>query len=69
MTFREFSMRVLEPGSQWVMVAGVIFLCQPWVHFLHSWSVLVMLIGLAGFNIAVHVPHPPEAEPAEVPRG
>ena len=27
-----------------------------------------MLIGLVGFNIAVHVPHPPKAE-EQVPRG
>ena len=62
MTFREFSMRFLEPGSQATMVAGFIFLCQPWVEILHSYSVLIMLIGLVGFNIAVHVPHPPKAE-------
>ena len=68
MTFAAFSMRVLEPVSQWTMVAGFIFLCQPWVEMLHSYSVLVMLIGLVGFNIAVHVPHPPKSEP-EVPRG
>ena len=67
MTFREFSMRVLEPGSQALMIAGFLFLCQPWVAFLHSWSVLVMLIGLVGFNIAVHVPPPPKD--TEVTRG
>ena len=67
MTFREFSMKVLEPWSQVVMVAGFVFLCQPWIEVLHSYSVLVMLIGLVGFNIAVHVPHPPKA--TEVPRG
>ncbi len=68
MTFREFSYRFLEPWSQGTMVAGFIFLCQPWVEILHSYSVLVMLIGLVGFNIAVHVPHPPKAE-EQVPRG
>ena len=68
MTFREFSMRFLEPGSQATMVAGFIFLCQPWVEILHSYSVLIMLIGLVGFNIAVHVPHPPKVD-EQVPRG
>lgn len=67
MTFREFSFRVLEPWSQGLMIAGFIFLCQPWVEFLHSYSVLVMLIGLVGFNIAVHVPPPPKE--TEVTRG
>ena len=69
MTFRAFSMKVLEPGSMWIMVAGFIFLCQPWVAVLHSYSVLVMLIGLVGFNIAVHVPHPPKSETEGAPRG
>ncbi len=39
----------------WAMVAGFVFLCQPWVELLHSYSVLIMLIGLIGFNVAVHV--------------
>ncbi len=69
MSFRAFSMRVLEPWSQWIMITGFIFLCQPWIQVLHSWSVLVMLIGLIGFNVAVHVPHPPESDAAEVTRG
>ena len=69
MTFREFSLRVLEPGSQGLMIAGFFFLCQPWVQLLHAYSVLVMLIGLVGFNIAVHVPPPPKSDEAEVPRG
>jgi hypothetical protein len=59
MTFREFNQRYLEPGSMWLMILGIIFLCQPWVPFLHAYSVTVMLIGLVGFNIAAHVP-PPE---------
>ena len=61
MTFRELNMRILEPGSQWVMVAGVCFLCQPWVEVLHSWSVLVMLIGLIGFNITSKIAPEEEA--------
>jgi hypothetical protein len=69
MTFREFSMKVLEPLSIWVMLAGIVFLCQPWVQFLHSYSVLIILIGLIGFNIAAHVPHPTETAAEEKPRG
>ena len=69
MTFRAFSMKVLEPGSQGLMLAGFLFLCQPWVEVLHVWSVLVMLIGLVGFNIAVHVPHPPKPDDGEAPSG
>ena len=61
MNLRVFNQRFLEPGAMVLMVLGIIFLCQPWVEFLHAWSVLVMLIGLIGFNVAVHIP-PPERE-------
>jgi hypothetical protein len=57
--FRRFNQKLLEPGSMWLMILGIIFLCQPWIEVLHQWSVTVMLIGLIGFNVAVHIP-PPE---------
>lgn len=58
MISREFNQRFLGPGSMTFMIAGILFLCQPWVAFLHQWSVLVMLIGLIGFNVSVHIPPP-----------
>jgi hypothetical protein len=51
MSFREVSQRYLEPASQWVMVAGIIALCQPWVTFFHVYGVTITLIGLIGFNV------------------
>jgi hypothetical protein len=59
MNARVFNQKFLGPGSMTLMIAGILFLCQPWVAFLHQWSVLVMLIGLIGFNVSVHIP-PPE---------
>lgn len=56
--FRRLNARVLEPGSMVFMLLGILFLCQPWVELLHQYSVLVMLIGLIGFNVAVHIPAP-----------
>ena len=58
MGFREFSAKYLEPASIFFMVAGIVALCQPWHHGLHSYGVTIILIGLVGFNIAVHVPQP-----------
>ena len=55
MDFKQLSQRVLEPTSQWTMLAGVVFLCQPWVEFLHRFSVTVMLIGLVGFIVFSHI--------------
>ncbi len=59
MNIRVFNQRFLEPASIAFSVLGILFLCQPWIAFLHEWSVLIMLIGLIGFNVAVHIP-PPE---------
>ena len=59
MNIRVFNQRFLEPGSMTLMVLGIIFLCQPWIEVLHLYSVTVMLIGLIGFNVSVHIP-PPE---------
>ena len=66
MTFRDFAHRRLEPASIWIMVAGIVFLCQPWIAVLHEWSVLVMLIGFVGFNVAIHTPAPAPDDHAEI---
>lgn len=59
MNLRVFNQRFLEPGSMLLMILGIIFLCQPWIEVLHQYAVTIMLIGLIGFNVAVHIP-PPE---------
>jgi hypothetical protein len=57
-SFRRLNARVIEPVSMLTMLAGILFLCQPWIAVLHQYSVLVMLIGLIAFNVAVHIPKP-----------
>ncbi|HEY9011882.1 MAG TPA: hypothetical protein VIN06_12770 [Devosia sp.] len=56
MNLRLFNQKYLGPGSMAFMILGILFLCQPWIAPLHEWSVLVMLIGLIGFNVSVHIP-------------
>ena len=51
MTFRELSARFLEPASQWIMILGIVALCQPWNEFLHRYGVTIILVGLVGFMI------------------
>ena len=51
MTFRELSARILEPLSQWVMIVGIVALCQPWIEWLHRYGVTIILVGLVGFSI------------------
>jgi hypothetical protein len=58
MNIRVFNQKILEPLAIAFSVFGIIFLCQPWVEFLHEWSVLIMLIGLIAFNVSVHIPPP-----------
>jgi hypothetical protein len=65
MTFRQMNARWFEPGAQWTMIAGLVFLCQPWVEFLHRYGLSVILLGLVGFLVASHIPPEPEAEETE----
>lgn len=51
MSFRAINQKYLEPGSQVLMVLGIIALCQPWSFFLHRYGVTMILIGLIGFMI------------------
>jgi hypothetical protein len=54
--------RLLEMLSQWVMVLGIVALCQPWLEVAHRYSVTIILIGLVGFLIFAKIPSP---EPGE----
>jgi len=64
MNMRQFNQKYLERGAIAFMVVGILCLCQPFSDVLHGWSVLLMIIGLVGFNVSVHIP-PPEAKPDE----
>jgi hypothetical protein len=55
---RVFNQRFFEPGAQLLMIVGIVCLCQPWVAWLHLWSVAIMLAGLVAFNVAAHIPPP-----------
>ena len=67
MTFKQLSARVLEPTAMWIMIVGIVALCQPWIEVLHRYGVTVILIGLVGFIIFSHIKPDPadEAAPAE----
>jgi hypothetical protein len=51
MSFRAVNQKYLEPGSQLLMILGMIALCQPWSLFLHRYGVTMILVGLIGFMI------------------
>ena len=51
----------LELFSMWVMVFGVVALCQPWILILHSYGATIILAGLILFNIFSRL-KPPKAK-------
>jgi hypothetical protein len=55
MSFRELNSRYLEPGSMWLMIFGIVALCQPWIFFLHRYGVTIIIIGLIAFMITSHI--------------
>ena len=62
MTFRELSARVLEPASMYLMVFGIVALCQPWVEVLHRYGVTITLLGLVGFSVFSKIKPLPKEE-------
>ena len=63
MSFRSLNQKYFEPGSQLLMILGIIALCQPWNEFLHRYGLTIILIGLVGFTIATKIaPEPKEDE-------
>ena len=63
MTFKQLSANVLEPLSQWIMILGIVALCQPWIEVLHRYGVTIILIGLIGFSIFSKIRPDPAKEP------
>ncbi len=55
MTFRELSSRVLEPSSMFLMILGIVALCQPWIEVAHRYGVTITLAGLIGFSVFSHI--------------
>ncbi len=60
MTFREISAKYLEAGFMWLMVLGIVALCQPWIEVVHAYGVTITLIGLIGFSIFSRIKPLPE---------
>jgi hypothetical protein len=57
--------RRFEFASMVLMMLGIVALCQPWSALLHSYSVLMIIIGLVAFNVFSRIPSPPAATEGE----
>ena len=62
MNFRELSSRVLEPASMFLMILGIVALCQPWNEVLHRYGVTITLVGLIGFSVFSKIKPLPKEE-------
>ena len=62
MNFRVINKRYVEPIAQWTMVFGIVALCQPWIKWLHEWSVTITIVGLVVFIVSIHIPPPKRAK-------
>lgn len=62
MTFRYINEKYLVPGSQSLMILGIIALCQPWSLFFHRYGLTIILIGLVGFLVTSHIAPEPDKE-------
>lgn len=51
MSFRALNSRYFAPIAQWMMIGGIIALCQPWVLWLHQYGVTIILVGLVSFMV------------------
>jgi hypothetical protein len=63
MTFRELSVRFLEPASMLLMILGIVALCQPWIEVLHRYGVTIILVGLVGFSVFSKIRPLPKEDP------
>ena len=65
MTFRQINTKYLVPAAQWIMILGIIGLCQPWNLFFHRFGLTITLFGLVMFLIVMHIPPAEEEDEAE----
>ena len=63
--FRQLSVKFFEPISMWVIIFGIVSLCQPWFLTLHVYGFSIILIGLVGFIVFSHIKPLPEEETEE----
>jgi hypothetical protein len=47
--------KYIEPIFMIIMLFGIVALCQPMSFFLYRYGLTILLTGLVGFNIAIHL--------------
>lgn len=55
MSFRKINQKYLAPGSELLMILGIIALCQPWNLFFHRYGTAMIIVGLISFMITTKI--------------
>ncbi len=53
--FNMLTRKYIEPIFMAIMLFGIAALCQPVSFFLYRYGLTILLTGLVGFNIAIHL--------------
>ena len=53
--FNMLTRKYIEPTFMVLMLLGIVALCQPMSFFLYRYGLTILLTGLVGFNIAIHL--------------
>ena len=52
---KRLTRKYIEPIFMVIMLFGIVALCQPLSFFLYRYGLTILLTGLVGFNIAIHL--------------
>ena len=53
--FNMLTRKYIEPTFMVLMLLGIVALCQPMSFFLYRYGLTILLTGVVGFNIAIHL--------------
>jgi CHASE2 domain-containing sensor protein len=52
---KKFQRKYLEPTFIWVALVGILCLFQPFSYALFTYGFGILLAGILGFNVAIHI--------------
>ena len=53
--FKILKRKYLEPIFMWIMLFGIVALCQPWMFFLYHYGFAILLMGTLGYIFSIHL--------------
>jgi hypothetical protein len=53
--FKILRRQYLEATFMWIMIFGIVALCQPWMFFLYQNGFAILSTGTLGYILAIHM--------------